>query len=165
MNIYGPDCLECGEPYLDHGEPGGACPLPFGGFSREGRYRGALRTAITISEDAAFNLRMDQRESEARARATPFVCDLAAMCLVEASLHAVRRMVQPSLGYEMACRSEATAYPGYVFIRDFLIGELDADRTLACRIAAKHTALHNRHFRFLFGERSPFYAGRDIGWL
>src|SRR6185295_1978269 len=41
---YPPDCLGCGTRYIDHGEPGLACPLFEGGFSSEHHYRNTPTT-------------------------------------------------------------------------------------------------------------------------
>lgn len=123
-----------------------------------------MNTSLTISDEASARLRLDRLEAEARARATALVCDVLAMGLVEGAEYMARRILMPAIGYEGVRRARSKLFPGYVFLRDTLIGELDADPVLAARIAAKHTATHNRLVGWL-DERGPFYAGREVGWL
>lgn len=123
-----------------------------------------MSTAIVLTEQSANNLRWDRHERERRQFATERVCDLVAMGLVESSHYTVRRMTAPALGHDVARQAAIAAFPGYVFLRDFLIGELDADPVVAARVAAKHTASHNR-FRRYITDLDAFAASREVGWL
>jgi hypothetical protein len=124
-----------------------------------------MRTALTISDDAAWRLLIDQREAEARARATRFVCGVAAMGFVEGAERATRAIIGPALGPHTVRQGVVQSFPGYTAIRNFLMGELDADYVIACRVAAYHTQAHNRCSRYVLEQRDPYSAGREIGWL
>jgi hypothetical protein len=122
-----------------------------------------MRTALVLTENSAFNLQWDRREAERRAFATERVCNLVAMGLIEGADRTMRTILDPWAGYEAIRDARRRLFPGYVFLRDFLVGELDADPIIAARVAARHTAQHNRLF-FGTSDSSPFSVGREFGW-
>lgn len=118
--------------------------------------------ALTIPEDRRWHLRLDKEEAARRFRATPFFCDVAAMALEEGADMAALKLLAPVFGHRMTREMHVAAFPGYCRIRDFLIGELDADPLVACRVAHARVRLHNRHIR-LFDDRDRDRG--EWGWL
>lgn len=123
------------------------------------------RTALVISEDAAVRLRCDRDEAERRQLATERVCHLVAMALEEGAESAVVRILEPTAGGRDARRVATRFFPGYTRIRNFLIGELDADEWLACRVAMSRVAMHNRHLSYLDRGESYYGSRAEVGWL
>jgi hypothetical protein len=130
-----------------------------------------MRAALMLTEDSAWNVRLDREERERRAFATERVCNLVAMGLVEGAEFMAEQILGPTLDYDAMMAARARLFPGYVFIRNFLVGELDADPVIAARVAAQHTAAHNRRvgrstdFRFPHSSTKDFNVGREVGWL
>ena len=119
-------------------------------------------TALTIHEDRRFHLRLDKEEAARRHRATEFFCDVVAMALEEGASGAAGKLFAPVFGWRATREMHVAAFPGYCRIRDFLIGELDADPIIACRVAHARVRLHNRHMR-LYRDRED--CGAETGWL
>jgi hypothetical protein len=124
-----------------------------------------MTTALVLTEASEWNLRIERQERERRAFASERVCDLVAMALVEGAEYTTRRMLEPVIGYDATVHARSRAFPGYTFIRNFLVGELDADPVIAARAAAKQVQLHNRLQGYLSEARISLPVGRESGWL
>lgn len=118
--------------------------------------------ALTIPEDRRWLLRLDKEEAARRAFATEAVCHIAAMAAEEAAEHATRRLLAPVFHHRDRREFYVAAFPGYCWIRGFLIGELDADPIVAARVAHARVRAHNRHMRLF---RDVEDCGGETGWL
>lgn len=109
--------------------------------------------------DRAFMLHLDKQEAARRAAATSFVCHAVAMGLEEGADMVATRMLEPILGWAGIGSERLRLFePSYTFIRNFLIGELDADPILAATVAMDRIRMRNRTFR----HRD---CGGERGWL
>jgi hypothetical protein len=118
--------------------------------------------ALTIPEERQWSLRLDKQEAERRAFASEAVCHVAAMAAEEAAEQVTRRLLAPVFPRRDLRELHVAAFPGYCWIRGFLIGELDADPLVAARVAHARTCAHNRHLRLF---RDVEDCGGETGWL
>lgn len=84
------------------------------------------------------------------------------MALEEGAYTAADRLLAPVFGWRGGYALNVASFPGYTRIRNFLVGELDADEIVACRVAARRVALFNRHISH-YPERR--HCRGDLGWL
>src|SRR5690349_20583321 len=89
--------------------------------------------ALTVSEDTRWRIWLERREHQRRIAATPQVCAVACMAAIEAAQNVARTVFRVDYQTERRLRTDLT--PSYVWLRNFLVGELDAEYTLACATA------------------------------
>lgn len=93
----------------------------------------------------AWRLRSEVGDAWWRAQLSPAICARIALAFEEgARLIAERALVSLVTDYMARQRAVDAIRPSYTDIRGFLIGELEADPIVACRVAMERTAAANR---------------------
>jgi hypothetical protein len=106
------------------------------------------------------------RENAQRDVMTPKVCWMIANAIDDTAYHIAER-TGTRLGYsrETVRRLERESFMGYVFIRNFLVGECGADYWLACRIAFQMAESTNGRWAGIARRAGAFGNGGERGWL
>jgi hypothetical protein len=122
-----------------------------------------VRTEYLPGGNRAAVLRGLANEGRRRAWASEQVCHVACMAYEEGARVALRRMLEPTLGFYGSDRAADRIAPSYTQLRNFLIGELDVHEIIACRVAMRRT-VNTVQLRANLYDRDKFRTG-ERGWL
>ena len=88
-------------------------------------------------------------------------CSHACQAYEEGARNAWRRLLGPSIGWYEASNAADRNAPTYTELRNFLVGELEADYRVACVVAFAHVTRNNR----LYAYKKLLTDIGERGWL